>query len=373
MARKRITSGQIAATSIGSALGAAAAGTQGLTNTVARTAKYIAIDEHLELNPANSRDELTFTIPQIRDLLKDIEWDYELVEKQQVGSTDRASDEAFRKQMARAKSQLSENEYSVFEDLVVLARTVKSIDDVRNPITYKVLDRFHQKKQVCSGNHRVLAFVIRGFDLIPGTLEEVSDEAEKLRREFIDNATHKELSGAQQLLAVKRLMEASGESTDEYSVRRLAFNYGIRNKTNAHRIKTILSEPRSDYFWQLVEAKQLSLADAAENCHLSDDELQALTGTEEPDKPQDHRPQSAAKATGRQTPMFKVNGAKKDFPVQRALLDTLARGLGMRGEQWVKEQARERYGYDGFEDKHQVQIGINLIIEYLSNNLSDND
>jgi|JTFP01.1.fsa_nt_gb hypothetical protein len=388
--RRRITSSQIAETSLGSALGSAAAGTQGLVNTIARTSKYIPIDDYLELNPANARDELTFTIPKLKALLKEAEWDFELLE-QQIGKTDRDTSEAFAQNMRKVKALLSDAEYAVFEDLVVLARTIKSVDDLRNPITYKALDRFRQKKQVCSGNHRVLAYIVRGFEIIPGTLEEGLDDAENLRREFIDNATHKELTGIQQLLAVKRLLEATGDSTENYSVRKFAFNYGIRNKSNAHRIRKILSSERSELFWKLVDEKRIQLHEAADYCELSDQELTALVGPtddddiasdslateqqagdEESGEQQNEKQKPTSRKGSRQAPIFRVHGAKKDLPVQQAVLNTMARGLGIEGEKWVKKQAQERYGYESFLDKNQVQVGINLIIEYLTNNMDDN-
>ncbi|MBV0934150.1 hypothetical protein [Marinobacterium weihaiense] len=388
--RRRITSSQIAETSLGSALGSAAAGTQGLVNTIARTSKYIPIDEYLELNPANARDELTFTIPKLKTLLEEAQWDFELLE-QQIGKTDRDTSEAFTQNMRKVKAMLSDAEYAVFEDLVVLARTIKSVDDLRNPITYKALDRYRQRKQVCSGNHRVLAYVVRGFEIIPGTLEEGIDDAENLRREFIDNATHKELTGIQQLLAVKRLLEASGDSTENYSVRKFAFNYGIRNKSNAHRIRKILSSERSELFWKLIDEKRIQLHEAADYCELSDQELTSLLGaaTEDVDTASDslateqqadeessgkqiEQQKPASRKGGRQAPIFRVHGAKRDLPVQQAVLNTMARGLGIEGEKWVKRQAQERYGYESFQDKNQVQVGINLIIEYLTNNMDEN-
>jgi len=382
-----------------------------------RTVAKPQLLSQLALNPLNDRKHMRrFTMDMIRDAMESVGWDAELFNTVQIDSSATQSEKNNRtrqinKLFEALDIEQNSEEYDSFESIIAIAQSMSAPKDLEEPIQWIAMNSWNADLStntvsddtpvdgyvseegrfsedvlsrcigvISKGNHRAIAFLLKGWPVIGGTQRTIALE-ESRTRSFISNNQHQQLPAYQVLEEMERIIAQKGRSISELSAGDLV-SFGASSRKQGERIKKVLTHA-SPFVREQIRQTGCGLFTAAELASKTDAEvrfkLQLDDGLEtdsEADINSDTAGESSTEVSGVEPeqarapkikrPLIKLAGAKKDESVHAKVVSYALHGLGVGVAKQLENRALELFGFTKPQTKEQVQQMFELIYDHAS-------
>ena len=298
----------------------------------------------VDLNPENART-LPFSKHNLERTLDKLEWsaDYLKAPRDSLALNQEESLLSVFLKRLRQSNDYSSAFCDAFESIASLAAAIGSPQRLIQPITATKQDN---RWIVSSGNRRLLAHVMMGAEhvkLLPWSNDAGGHTGERALLELQENLSREDLSLADELTGVQRVLDLNRLALSDLSINSLQRLIGWTNRTRAQRIKDVLS--RELLVTLICEGAWSELLPAWQARHESDAELMARLekhrGESDPEDPVNDRDTARERTRDAASRILKIGGSAKHQPANKLTLKSMV--IGHHAQGLITEDERDQY------------------------------